>query len=97
MQNIVININISENQQAIEKEQGLNSLNNDPTTNSPHSGYVCVIGCGNDGTTPPKDFYYDVTSKDKQILLQDYYKSINTDPSYSNVYHPENITKEEKK
>ncbi|QKF68528.1 hypothetical protein AVENP_3065 [Arcobacter venerupis] len=69
----------------------------DLKNSSPHSGYVCVIGCGNDGTTPPKDFYYDVTSKDKQILLQDYYKSINTDPSYSNVYHPENITKEEKK
>lgn len=76
---------------------GLISLLNDPTTNSPHSGYVCTIGCGNDGTTPSKDFYYDITSKDNQKTLQDFYKSINTDPSYSNVYHPENIKTEEKK
>lgn len=33
----------------------------DLKNSSPHSGYVCVIGCGDYGVIPPKDFYYDVT------------------------------------
>lgn len=88
MQNIVININISGNQQAIEKEQGLNSLNNDPTTNSPHSGYVCVIGCGNDSSTPSKKYYFN-SSTNSILSLDSFYRSIYTEPSYSNVYIPQ--------
>lgn len=67
---------------------GLISGLNDPTTNSPHSGYVCVIGCGNDGTTPSKKYYFN-SSTNSILSLDSFYRSIYTEPSYSNVYIPQ--------
>lgn len=58
---------------------GLISGLNDPTTNSPHSGYVCVIGCGNDRTTPKFENYYNL-STNKESTLDSFYRSIYTEP-----------------
>lgn len=67
---------------------GLISGLNDPTTNSPHSGYVCVIGCGNDSSTPSKKYYFN-SSTNSILSLDSFYRSIYTEPSYSNVYIPQ--------
>jgi len=52
-----------------------------PKNTSPHSGYPCVIGCGDNGATPNDiKFYFDVaTQNDKP--LSEYYKKIDVDPS----------------
>lgn len=59
---------------------------NDP---SPHSGYKCVIGCGEGGVTP-KDVkkYFDPVSN-SEIYLDSFYRTIHTKPELSNVYIPQ--------
>ncbi|MDN5041704.1 hypothetical protein O8C80_00025 [Aliarcobacter butzleri] len=69
----------------------------DLKNSSPHSGYVCVIGCGDSKTNTENIKQYFDSTTNKFLYLNDFYRSINTEPSYSNVYHTENITKEEKK
>jgi hypothetical protein len=65
---------------------GLISGLNDPTTNSPHSGYVCVIGCGDHKINPEDKKQYFNPNTNSLLYLDDFYRSINTEPSYSNVY-----------
>jgi filamentous hemagglutinin len=66
---------------------GVVSLLNDPNSPSPHSGYGCVIGCGEGGTTPKFGQYIDA-NKQEPDYLQNFYLKINTDPTISNVYNP---------
>jgi len=48
---------------------------------SPHSGYPCVIGCGDKGYTPSdSSFYYNFEINKDKSLIQ-YYKTINVEPS----------------
>ncbi|WP_373005284.1 hypothetical protein [Sulfurimonas sp.] len=50
-----------------------------PTKTSPHSGYPCVIGCGDNGITSNEIFkYYDPKTQENTPLF-DYYKTINVD------------------
>ena len=47
--------------------------------------YGCVIGCGENGYTPPKiEQYYDPITKEPRPLTE-YYQQINVDSSRSNV------------
>ncbi|MDD3775862.1 MAG: hypothetical protein PHV08_07905 [Sulfurovaceae bacterium] len=36
--------------------------------------YPCVIGCGDEGFTPDKGYYYDPTAPGKQRPLSEYYE-----------------------
>ena len=57
-----------------------------PNSPSSHSGYGCVIGCGEGGITPEFGQYIDV-NKQEPDYLQNFYLDINTDPTLSNVYN----------
>jgi len=59
----------------------------DPKLPSTHSGYPCVIGCGDEGVTPAFTEYYNPLTGGNDEL-QNFYSQINTDPSISNVYNP---------
>lgn len=50
---------------------------------SPHSGYPCVIGCGDDMETPQMDFYYTPGKADgtSETPLSNFYIDIETDAS----------------
>lgn len=50
---------------------------------SPHSGYPCVIGCGDDIETPQMDFYYTPGKADgtSETPLSNFYIDIETDAS----------------
>jgi filamentous hemagglutinin len=59
----------------------LQNNQDDPTKTSPHSGYPCVIGCGDGGYTPNDvKFYFDVTTQKDTPLLK-YYNDIEVEPS----------------
>jgi filamentous hemagglutinin len=60
----------------------------DPSKTSPHSGYPCVIGCGDNGFTPANGTYYDITNQNNQVPLQDFYIKLHLEPSQSNIYTP---------
>ena len=49
--------------------RGVRSIANgkDPTNPSPHSGYPCVIGCGDENFTPNIENYYTPNSSDGKI------------------------------
>lgn len=51
----------------------------DPSNTSPHSGYPCVIGCGDNGVTPNdiKKYFNPTTNQD--VSLFQYYETINVD------------------
>ena len=53
----------------------------DPTKTSPHSGYPCVIGCGDNGVTPNEvtNYFDPVINKDTPLF--DYYIKIEVEPS----------------
>jgi hypothetical protein len=62
----------------------------DPDNPSSHSGYGCVIGCGDYAFTPKFGQYIDI-NKEESDYLQNFYLKINTDPTISNVYSPSMI------
>lgn len=45
----------------------------DPTKSSPHSGYTCVIGCGDEMKTPQLEKYFDITGQ--EVWLNEFYKT----------------------
>ncbi len=52
---------------------------------SPHSGYECVIGCGEGGITPSDiKFYYEPHTQE-EVALTGFYDTINVEPSHSNI------------
>ncbi|MFA5461978.1 MAG: hemagglutinin repeat-containing protein, partial [Sulfurimonas sp.] len=59
----------------------LQNNQNDPTKTSPHSGYPCVIGCGDNGATPKEVFKYYEQNAQENIPLFDYYIKIEVEPS----------------
>jgi filamentous hemagglutinin len=60
---------------------GLSSNKENPSKTSPHSGYPCVIGCGDNGYTPSDIFKYYDPNTQENIPLQDYYNLIHVDSS----------------
>jgi len=60
---------------------GIKNNTTDPSKTSPHSGYPCVIGCGDGGVTPGdiKKYFNPQTNKD--ISLFNYYDTIHVDSS----------------
>ena len=67
---------------------GHSNLDN-PDQTSSHSGYKCVIGCGESGITPSDKRYYFDPATNSELTLDSFYRAIHTDPSYSNVYIPQ--------
>jgi filamentous hemagglutinin len=53
----------------------------DPSKTSPHSGYPCVIGCGDNGVTPNDVFKYYDPNTQENIPLFKYYDDIKVEPS----------------
>jgi filamentous hemagglutinin len=53
----------------------------DPSKTSPHSGYPCVIGCGDNGVTPNDVFEYYDPNTQENIPLFKYYDDIKVKPS----------------
>jgi filamentous hemagglutinin len=68
--------------------EGIFSFLDDSNSPSPHSGYKCIIGCGEGSAILNKMQYYDPNT-DSGKNLNDFYLQINTDPSISNVYIPQ--------
>ena len=60
---------------------GLSSNKENPSKTSPHSGYPCVIGCGDNGYTPSDIFKYYDPNTQENIPLRDYYNLIHVDTS----------------
>lgn len=68
---------------------GLEANLDNPDKTSSHSGYKCVIGCGDAGVTPKFENYYEPSDSNGELTLDSFYRMIHTDPSYSNVYIPQ--------
>ncbi len=51
-----------------------------PENPSPHSGYPCVIGCGDDRVTPAIENYYDPSSDERD--RGEFYDGINAHPEF---------------
>ncbi len=68
---------------------GLEANLDNPDQTSSHSGYKCVIGCGESGITPSDKRYYFDPATNSELTLDSFYRAIHTDPSYSNVYIPQ--------
>jgi len=75
--------------------EGIFGFLNNPNNPSPHSGYGCVIGCGDGGVTPKFGQYIGVDKQDPDFL-QNFYLKINADPTISNVYNPAILSGEKK-
>jgi hypothetical protein len=52
-----------------------------PKNTSAHSGYKCIIGCGDNGYTPTRIDYYFNPKTNKDIPLQNYYDAIHVESS----------------
>jgi hypothetical protein len=63
--------------------RGVSSIANgkDPTNPSPHSGYTCVIGCGDNSETPELRKYFDTVGN--KIDLYEFYKSHNLNSDFA--------------
>ena len=60
---------------------GIKNNKTDPSKTSPHSGYPCVIGCGDGEVTPNKITNYFDRNINQDVSLFNYYDTIHVDSS----------------